>query len=122
LILEENNSLSRFSHWEKLHHHPFKEDMPSKRSSDLFQQIDEEGRMIFFQKQGQRRMENEFWAFDVTSISSFSSTLNQVKKGRNKEHDRLPQINLALLFGEKSGLSFYYRKLPGNITDVKTVR
>jgi len=96
--------------------------MPSKRSSDLFQQIDEEGRMIFFQKQGQRRMENEFWAFDVTSISSFSSTLNQVKKGRNKEHDRLPQINLALLFGEKSGLSFYYRKLPGNITDVKTVR
>ena len=122
LILEENNSLSRFSHWEKLHHHPFKQDIPSQRSSDLFQQIDEEGRMTFFQKQGQRRMENEFWAFDVTSISSFSSTLNQVKKGRNKEHDRLPQINLALLFGEKSGLPFYYRKLPGNITDVKTVR
>jgi transposase len=27
-----------------------------------------------------------------------------------------------LLFGEKSGLPFYYRKLPGNITDVKTVK
>ena len=34
----------------------------------------------------------------------------------------LPQINLALLFGEESGLPFYYRKLPGNITDVKTVK
>ena len=60
--------------------------------------------------------------FDITSISSYSETLRQVKKGRNKEHDRLPQINLALLFGEESGLPFYYRKLPGNITDVKTVK
>ncbi|GAB1399132.1 hypothetical protein MASR1M66_05840 [Aminivibrio sp.] len=34
------------------------------------------------------------------------------EEGRNKEHDHLPQINLALLFGEESGLPFYYRKLP----------
>lgn len=33
----------------------------------------------------------------------------------------MPQINLLLLFGEKSGLPFYYRKLSGNIPDVKTV-
>ncbi len=37
------------------------------------------------------------------------------------DHDPLPQINLALLFGEQSNLPFYYRKLPGNIHDVKTV-
>ena len=78
--------------------------------------------MAFFQKQGKRRMEKEYWAFDTTSISSYSEVLSQVKKGRNKEHDRLPQINLALLFGAQSGLPFYYRKLSGNITDVKTVR
>jgi transposase len=48
--------------------------------------------------------------------------LKQVKSGKNKEHDRLPQINLALLFGEQSKLPFYYRKLPGNITDVKTIK
>lgn len=40
----------------------------------------------------------------------------------NKDHDPLPQINLALLFGEESTLPFYYRKLAGNISDVKTVR
>jgi hypothetical protein len=102
--------------------HPYCQDIPSQRSSDLFQSIDEEGRMAFFQKQGNRRMEKEYWAFDTTSISSYSEVLSQVKKGRNKEHDRLPQINLALLFGAQSGLPFYYRKLSGNITDVKTVR
>jgi transposase len=122
LILEENNALSRFSHWQKLHIHPYGDDLPSQRSSELFQSIDEEGRTAFFKKQGKRRLEKEYWAFDITSISSYSETLIQVKKGRNKEHDRLPQINLALLFGEESGLPFYYRKLPGNITDVKTVK
>jgi len=122
LILEENNSLSRFSHWQKLHQHPFGKDLPSQRSSELFQSIDEEERINFFKKQGKRRIEKEYWAFDITSISSYSGVLKQVKKGRNKEHDRLPQINLALLFGEESGLPFYYRKLPGNIMDVKTVK
>jgi transposase len=122
LILESNGSLSRFPHWQRLHVHPFGEDLPSQRSSELFQSISEDARMAFFTKQGRRRMGQEFWAFDITSISSYSEALSQVKKGRNKEHDRLPQINLALLFGEQSGLPFYYRKLPGNISDVKTVR
>ena len=122
LILEENNSLSRFSHWQKLHRLPYSGDIASQRSSELFQSIDEDSRMNFFTKQGKRRIENEYWAFDTTSFSSYSETLNQVKKGRNKEHDRLSQINLALLFGEKSGLPFYYRKLPGNITDVKIIK
>lgn len=122
LILEENNSLSRFSHWQRLHIHPYGEDIPSQRSSELFQSIDEKERVLFFEKQGKRRIEKEYWAFDITTISSYSEVLKQVKNGRNKENDRLPQINLALLFGEESGLPFYYRKLPGNVTDVKTVK
>ncbi len=122
LILEENNALNRFSHWQKLHVHPNRKDISSQRSSELFQSISEENRMNFFIRQGKRRIEKEYWAFDITTISSYSEVLSQVKKGRNKEHDRLSQINLALLFGERSGLPFYYRKLPGNISDVKTVK
>jgi transposase len=72
--------------------------------------------------QGKRRMEQEFWAYDTTSLSSYSKCLKQVCYGVNKEDDPLPQINLALLFGEKSNLPFYYRKLPGNIPDVKTIK
>jgi transposase len=48
--------------------------------------------------------------------------LRQVQYGYNKEGDRLPQFNLALVFGEQSNLPFYYRKLAGNIPDVKTVK
>jgi len=55
LILEEHNSLSRFSHWQKLHNHPFGEDIPSQRSSELFQSIEEEARIRFFQNDVWRR-------------------------------------------------------------------
>lgn len=77
--------------------------------------------MRFFRLQGRRRAEKECWAYDTTSISSCSQLLKQVKYGKNKDNDKLLQINLALLFGEESGLLFYYRKLSGNIPDVKTV-
>jgi len=122
LILEGNSSLSRFPHWQRLHAHPYGDDIPSQRSSELFQSIEEEGRMLFFQRQGRRRLDKEYWAFDTTTVSSYSDVLKQVKRGRNKERGLLPQLNLALLFGEKSKLPFYYRKLPGNITDVSTIK
>ena len=122
LILEDNNPLSRFPKWSALHKHPFGQDIPSQRSSELFSSITEETRSQFFARQGKRRVEKEYWAYDTTSISSYSNTLSQVKYGLNKEHDHLAQINLALLFGQQSGLPFYYRKLAGNISDVKTVK
>lgn len=77
--------------------------------------------MRFFRLQGRRRAEKECWAYDTTSIFSCSQLLKQVKYGKNKDNNKLLQINLALLFGEESGLLFYYRKLSGNIPDVKTV-
>jgi transposase len=122
LILEDRNPLSRFPKWALTHKHPYGGELSSQQSSGLFASIMEEGRDEFFKLQGKRRAGEEFWAYDTTSISSYSKLLKQVRRGVNKDHDHLPQINLALLFGEQSNLPFYYRKLPGNISDVKTVR
>lgn len=122
LILEDENPLYRFSKWAKLHRHPYGKDISSQRFSELFQSITEEQKMRFFRLQGERRSEKEYWAYDTTSISSYSETLRQVKYGKNKDGDHLPQINLAILFGEESSLPFYYRKLAGNIPDIKTIR
>lgn len=88
----------------------------------MFASVTEEAKNRFFNLQAKRRAENEYWAYDTTSISSYSETLKQVKYGINKDHDPLAQINLALLFGEESGFPFYYRKLAGNISDVKIVK
>ena len=122
LILEDANPLTRFAKWASIHEHPYGRDISSQRSSELFASITEEERARFFSLQGKRRAENEYWAYDITSISSYSECLKQIRYGVNKENEHLPQLNLALVFGEESGLPFYYRKLPGNISDVKTVR
>lgn len=122
LILEADSPLSRFSKWFSLHQHPHGQDIPSQRSSELFASITELDRYRFFQLQAARRCEKEYWAYDITSVSSYSECLKQIRYGYNKERDHLAQLNLALVFGQESSLPFYYRKLPGNVTDVKTVR
>ncbi len=122
LILEENNPLFRFEKWSDLHKHPYGKNITSQRSSELFASITEEQKADFFRLQGKRRSEKEFWAYDTTSISSFSEQLRQVQYGKNKENDPLPQFNLAMVFGEESNLPFYYRKLAGNIPDSKTIK
>jgi transposase len=122
LILEDKNPLSRFPKWSSLHTHPCGQPISSQRSSELFASITESQRMHFFRLQAKRRMEKEYWAFDTTSISSYSGSLSQVRYGKNKDGDSLPQLNLALLFGEDSALPFYYKKLAGNIPDVSTVK
>lgn len=122
LILEDRNPLSRFPKWAAMHVHPFQNNIISQRSSELFSSITEKSKHAFFKLQGKRRSENEYWAYDTTSISSYSKCLKQVRYGLNKDHELLEQINVAMLFGQESKLPFYYRKLAGNITDVMTVK
>lgn len=122
LILEDNNPLYRFEKWNHTHKHPYGADICSPRSSEFFSSITDEQINKFFRLQGKRRVEDEYWAYDSTSILSYSETLAQVQYGKNKEDDKLPQLNLLLVFGEESGLPFYYRKLAGNIPDSKTVK
>jgi len=122
LALEDKSPLYRFEKWDALHKHPYGKNITSQRSSELFATISEEAKTEFFRLQGRRRTEKEFWVYDITSISSYSEILKQVQYGNNKENDLLPQLNLALVFGETSNLPFYYRKLAGNIPDSKTVK
>ncbi len=122
LILEDRNPLSRFNHWAAVHWHPYRECIPSQRSSELFASLTDEARQRFFHLQAKRRVEKEYLAYDSTSVSSYSKSLRQVRYGKNKDHEHLPQINLSLLFGQQSRLPFYYRKLAGNIPDVKTLK
>ena len=122
LILEDKNPLYRFEKWSQTHKHPYGENIPSQRSSEIFSSISEDSMQQFFRLQGRRRAENEYWAYDTTTISSYSECLRQIQYGHNKDGERLPQLKLALVFGEQSRLPFYYRKLAGNILDLMTVR
>jgi transposase len=42
--------------------------------------------------------------------------------GYNRDGESLPQINIAMLFGEKTRLPVYFKYLPGSIKDVSTLQ
>jgi transposase len=88
----------------------------------MLRDIPESAKLEFFKRQSRRRLEKEYLAYDTTSISSYSEYIKAVRYGKNKDQGSLAQVNMALIFGEESCLPVYYRVLPGNITDVTTIR
>jgi transposase len=59
--------------------------------------------------------------FDITSLSSYSTLLNEVEWGYNRDHDPLPQINLGMVYAEDTHMPLYYQVYPGSIRDVSTL-
>ena len=122
LVMESDSPMYRFSRWSSDHNHPYGSELSSQRISELMRNISEQSKQEFFIRQSRRRQEKEYLAYDTTSVSSYSEYIKAVKYGKNKDCDDLPQVNMALIFGEVSELPVYYRVLPGNITDVMTLR
>ncbi len=93
----------------------------SQRISELLRALDEDSRMRFYRKWAILRTEHEYLALDITSISSWSELISFVEPGYNRDHEQLPLINLAMLFGEDSKLPVFSRIYPGSIHDVSTL-
>jgi hypothetical protein len=94
--------------------------LASQRISDLLATIQLSDRYNFYSNWAHYRHEIEYYAFDVTSISSYSTKNVDVVKGYNRDGEKMPQINLCMLFGEESGLPIYSTPYPGSVTDVKS--
>jgi len=122
LIMEDRNPLSRFPKWAATHLHPFGANIPSQRAANSSPpSLRMPGKTSSCSK-GKDGSKKNIWLMIRPPYPLIPRPSNKMERGHNKDHDPLPQINLALLFGEESGLPVYYRKLPGNIADVKTIQ
>ena len=70
MILESESPLFRFEKWSTLHKHPYEKIISSQRNSEFFSDISEEERNKFFTLQGRCRSEDEYWAYETTSLSN----------------------------------------------------
>ena len=121
-IVQKGLALSHCEPWSAGHLHPFGDIMLSQRISELLPRITEDGRQKFLSLWLSKLLENDYLCYDITSVSSYSANNEYVKYGYNRDKEPLPQINLAMLFGQNSRLPAYYRRMPGNITDVATLK
>jgi transposase len=114
--------LSHCETWCKSHEPSLAESLVSQRISEVLQSISIDGKQTFLVKWMNKILEEDYLCYDITSISSYSELNEYIKYGHNRNKDKLPQLNLAVLFGQKGRLPVYYERMPGNITDVTTLR
>lgn len=113
--------LSHCETWCKSHEPSLAESLASQRISEILHSIGIDGKQTFLAKWMNKVLEEDYLCYDITSISSYSELNEYIKYGHNRDKDKLPQLNLAVLFGQKGRLPVYFERTPGNITDVTTL-
>jgi transposase len=96
--------------------------LSSQRISELFKKINDEDIINFYTEWCKYRKEKEFLATDITSISTYGNSNSYAEYGYNRDHDKLKQINLCLLFGESSALPVFSTIYNGSLNDVSTFK
>jgi len=96
--------------------------MSSQRLSELLAAFGQKERNDFFRAWCAQNDSDEYMALDITSISSYSKLIQDCERGYNRDGEDLCQINLCLLFGEKTQLPVYQTIYSGSLKDVVTFK
>jgi transposase len=120
-IIHTGDALSNCHIWSRRFLHPSNSTYISQDVTSLLDKITTDQCNIFMQLWLKKFINTEYLCYDITSISSYNQNSSFIKRGYNRDHEKLPQINLALLYGQQSKLPAYYRRIQGNINDVKTL-
>ena len=121
-IVHRGGALSRSHPWSTGCLHPFEDIIPSQRVSELLIRLTEDCRQRFLSLWLSQVQENDWLCYDITSVSSYARNNEYTHFGYNRDGESLEQINIAMLFGQKNRLPAHYRRLPGNISDVSTLK
>jgi transposase len=121
-LVHKSVALSRSESWSRSCLHPFSESIASQRISELLRDVSEDERQQFLAMWLEHVLEKDYLCYDITSVSSYARHNEYTHYGYNRDNECLEQINLAMLFGQNSRLPAYYRRMPGNISDVATLK
>jgi len=119
-LATQGGPLSYCGTWCKSHAHDI-ECLTSQRISEILRTISTDKRQTFFSMWMKQVLEDDYLCYDITSISSYSELNEYIKYGHNRDLEKLPQLNLAVLFSQNERLPVYFERTPGNITDVTTL-
>lgn len=120
-LISEGNALSRIEQWSAAHSMPFDGTMTSQRVSDLLTRISNSQQLCFFAKWMKHNQNGEYYALDITSVSSYSELIDFLRRGYNRDKEKLPQLNLLMVSSETSHIPLFYKTLPGSIKDVSAL-
>lgn len=81
----------------------------------------ETARQAFYRTWMSERRHPRALIYDLTSISTYAADLEAAAFGHNRDHEPLPQENLALVCDRSDGMPLFCRLVPGSVPDVVTL-
>lgn len=117
-----DDSYTHIPNWQKITKVPFDYELNDVYITRLTKKITENNKLEFLKLRLNRIDKNEICCIDSTSISCTSDTFVDAFIGLNKEGDTLMQTNEVVVYGMKSKLPLYYRTVPGNMRDSRSLK
>lgn len=117
-----NGSYSHLAGEQKITWFPSEKPMEAWDATRLASSITENDRQALFRCRKARTGRTSWLGVDSTSFTHYGKGLADSKRGRNKEHDPAEQVNLLVVYDVSDGSPVYFRKMPGNIPDTRTMR
>ena len=120
----EGSVLYLFQYWHDEHDLPAVKKMYSSSISCLVDEIgrNQASRHNFLQQWMNTLKPIRSVYYDITSISSYSTNIDFIEWGYNRDKEKLPQLNMGLVFSETHALPIHYQIYPGSIVDVTTLK
>lgn len=117
----ENLPYNQLSQWQKEVKAPSEHELNSVSITRLTQSITERHRMDLFRCRARRVGRDELCAVDSTSMSTYGFNLVDIRWGKNKECLPFRQTLEVVVYSPTSHMPIYYKELPGNMPDCRTV-
>lgn len=116
-MLSEGNVMYYISDYTETHTTALKGVLSDEKCSKMLASLRQEDMLLFFREWMKHKKSDEYVAYDVTSVSSYSKNITELEWGYNRDKEKLPQINIGMYYGEETKLPLYYRVYPGSISD-----
>lgn len=120
-LVHQGDALSHCETWCDSHIPSIAATLSSQNISDILDTISVDTKQTFMAGWLEQNSEDDHLCYDITSISSYSDSNAYIRYGYNRDGEQLAQLNLAVVFGQNSGLPLYFQEVPGSINDVKTL-
>lgn len=120
-LLHNGGALSHCAAWCNSHMPDIATTLSSGQITRILNEVNLDTKQTFMARWIERYATDDYLCYDITSISSYAESNQYIRYGYNRDCEQLAQMNLAVIFGQNSGLPLYFQTLPGNITDVTTL-
>ena len=124
-IASEGSALVNSDVWLDTFENPRGYGMTSQDITRLLDRVTYDGMMTFYKlwpaQATRERKKGTKVLYDLTSISYYGSDINLADWGYNRDHEKLPQVNYALLCLRDTAIPLFAWPLTGSVNDVRTL-